>query len=77
MLQTKSGRPMIMYKKYTFHFKYDTKNGKQWTCTARTTRHCKTMIATTEDFQVYNIKNEHNHEPPKYYVNKAGDYFKI
>ncbi|OWR46287.1 hypothetical protein KGM_208267 [Danaus plexippus plexippus] len=61
-VMSKRGRPLLMYKNYTYaKFPYPLKYGWRWYCSR--VKNCKAYLLTTDDNQILAATGFHDHTP--------------
>ncbi|GBP52284.1 hypothetical protein EVAR_9196_1 [Eumeta japonica] len=76
-LTTQRGKPMVMFKGFTFNAYSETKYERRWACSSRITKKCKAFVYTTHDMRLTKMNDTHNHDPPKYYITSSGHYVRV
>ncbi|GBP52281.1 hypothetical protein EVAR_9193_1 [Eumeta japonica] len=72
LLKTRRGRPMLMYRGYTFTQTATLRSGyRRWSCSSQRHKKCKAVVWTTHDtMQLHKGCGVHTHGPPSFHVTK-------
>lgn len=66
---------LLMIENYTFN--QVKKDPRYWNCSKRTTMGCKAKVHFDIDFNITCYIRDHNHIPPRYFLQRDGSYLKI
>lgn len=74
-VQTLNGAKLLILNGYSFSKNTMAKNGNcRYTCSNAASKKCKAYLHLNSDCVITKIIEEHNHEPPQYFVTKSGHY---
>ncbi|GBP52280.1 hypothetical protein EVAR_9192_1 [Eumeta japonica] len=77
VLSSQLGRPMLLFRGFTYSLGYDSIESKQWRCSSRISKRCKATLHTTKDLIFRKCYGRHTHQPPSYHVTADGTYIKL
>nr|XP_034828445.1 FLYWCH-type zinc finger-containing protein 1-like [Maniola hyperantus] len=66
IITSRKGKEMLLFHKFTYRKQYITAHKARWVCSTK--KNCHAVVFTDTDNLITSALEEHNHDPPKYYL---------